>query len=219
MKSRLITAAGFLLLAGFYAVSQQFRMPMAAVSIALPAMFLAVACAAGGTRERGERFWIAAALLLSGMGDLMGGLHRFIPQIIFFALAHAAYTGAFVRGSEWRFTPRIAIIPLVAIAAVLLGREILSHISDPAEKIAVAIYIVIISVMTSAAAARGWGHAAAAAVFMLSDSIIAWNRFVCRIPHATLWIMTSYYAAQLSFALLCLKGIGIRHSCKTRPTR
>lgn len=205
MRSTTATTGCFLLLVGLYAAGEAYRMPSTAFSVALPAIFLAIACAIFGRKERSERFWIAAALLLSGIGDLMGGIGRFIAQIAFFALAHATYIAAFARGIEWRPAPRLATIPLVIIAAALLAARILPHIADPVEKSAVAAYMAVITLMASAAGAREWSYAAAAALFMLSDSLIAWNKYVCRIPHATLWIMSTYYAAQLAFALLCMR--------------
>jgi alkylglycerol monooxygenase len=44
-----------------------------------------------------------------------------------------------------------------------------------------------------AATAVAWG----ACVFMLSDSLIAVNRFVQPLPLVSLWVLTSYYAAQI----------------------
>jgi uncharacterized membrane protein YhhN len=32
-------------------------------------------------------------------------------------------------------------------------------------------------------------------MFMLSDSLLAWNRFHAAIPWATLWVLSTYYLA------------------------
>ena len=47
-------------------------------------------------------------------------------------------------------------------------------------------------------------YAIAAMLFIFSDSCIAYNRFVEHIPNATMWIMTTYYAAQGIFCMLHL---------------
>ena len=38
--------------------------------------------------------------------------------------------------------------------------------------------------------------AAGACLFMLSDALLATNRFVSPLPVASLWVLASYYAAQ-----------------------
>ena len=45
------------------------------------------------------------------------------------------------------------------------------------------------------------GLAIGVCIFMLSDSVIAVNRFVAPVPWASLWILASYYAAQLLMVL------------------
>ena len=37
--------------------------------------------------------------------------------------------------------------------------------------------------------------AAGALLFMLSDTLLAWNRFRLAIPLASLWVLATYYAA------------------------
>jgi uncharacterized membrane protein YhhN len=73
----------------------------------------------------------------------------------------------------------------------------------------VIVYVIVLTSMGGQAAARAWtfarrGHphtrsamlaAGGALVFMLSDSLLAWNRFHGRIPLATLWVLATYYLA------------------------
>ncbi|GIW42018.1 MAG: hypothetical protein KatS3mg076_2595 [Candidatus Binatia bacterium] len=48
------------------------------------------------------------------------------------------------------------------------------------------------------------GHAAAAAggvLFLVSDGVLAWNRFVRAFPFARLLVMTTYHLAQLGLVV------------------
>ena len=82
------------------------------------------------------------------------------------------------------------------------------HIGDRVEMIAVAIYGVLIYSMGFTALIQNrkfsMFYAIAAMLFIFSDSCIAYNRFVEHIPNATMWIMTTYYAAQGIFCTLHL---------------
>ncbi|MBK2126060.1 lysoplasmalogenase family protein, partial [Fangia hongkongensis] len=72
------------------------------------------------------------------------------------------------------------------------------------DKAAVAIYILIISIMGYLAINAFIGRSqsteslifAGAILFMLSDSILAWDKFKMPMKQATLWIMSTYYLAQ-----------------------
>jgi uncharacterized membrane protein YhhN len=69
----------------------------------------------------------------------------------------------------------------------------------------VAAYVSVIALMVAQAIGRAkvQGDAASAAValgasiFMLSDSLIAINRFVQPVPLVSLWVLSSYYVAQI----------------------
>lgn len=67
----------------------------------------------------------------------------------------------------------------------------------------VLIYLAVILVMGVSACAAGTNHGliiAGAALFIVSDSLIAINKFLTPIPAASLFIMTTYYAGQF---LIC----------------
>jgi alkylglycerol monooxygenase len=69
----------------------------------------------------------------------------------------------------------------------------------------VAAYVLVISLMAAQAIGRATvqGDTAArwvavgACVFMVSDSLIAINKFVAPVALSSLWILATYYAAQL----------------------
>jgi uncharacterized membrane protein YhhN len=78
-------------------------------------------------------------------------------------------------------------------------------LNDPVLKIAVAAYVTVISLMAAQAIGRAsvTGDAASrwvavgACVFMVSDSLIAINKFVTPVALSSLWILATYYCAQM----------------------
>jgi alkylglycerol monooxygenase len=71
-------------------------------------------------------------------------------------------------------------------------------------RLPVAAYVVVIALMAAQAIGRArtlggtpaWTVAAGAALFMVSDSLLAINRFVTPLPLAQLGVLGTYYAAQ-----------------------
>ena len=129
------------------------------------------------------RAWFVAALLFSLAGDVF----LMLPQDLFvfglgaFLLGHLAYiVGMQVDGVDGlRFLVGIGI---VAVLLAVIGTAVLRGVRtgpDPALAGPVVAYMVVISAMV--ASAIGVGNPAAivgAALFYVSDSLIAWNRFL-----------------------------------------
>ncbi len=161
----------------------------------IPVAVLALTCALWGGSIR----WSATiALIFSALGDVFGGLDMFLPQVGSFTVAQIVYATIFIRLGrwQWRRTP-LAIIPM--IIAGVVGSQILPQ-TEGIEFVGVGVYIAVIATMSVSAMLverKGWGIVAMGALlFVGSDSIIAWNRFVEHIPHAGTLIMSTYYAAQ-----------------------
>jgi uncharacterized membrane protein YhhN len=78
-------------------------------------------------------------------------------------------------------------------------------LKDPVLKGAVAAYVGVISMMAAQAIGRATvlrdaastRVALGACVFMVSDSLIAINKFVTPVELSSLWILATYYAAQV----------------------
>lgn len=151
---------------------------------------------------------LSIALALSAAGDWAGEEHKFILQIALFAVAHIFFAVHFLRST--RFDTKALLGTLaVAIVCAILGWRIVPAISDSTIQIACSSYIFIIGIMASSTMVhrsplRPW-YIVAAALFVISDSTIAWNRFVERIPYAGMIIMSTYFAAQYLFARLYVK--------------
>jgi uncharacterized membrane protein YhhN len=75
----------------------------------------------------------------------------------------------------------------------------------PVLKVAVPVYALVIALMAAQAIGRAtvlrdrasMCVGAGAALFMASDTLLAMNRFALPIPLAPLWVLATYYAAQV----------------------
>ncbi len=172
--------------------------------VAVPTLFATVATALNFRRGG---WLIPLALLASSAGDWAGAMGEFIFQIAFFAVAHIFYIADFAPKCKFSVKRTVALVLFSAIVLPFLG-YVLMHIGDRVEMIAVAIYGVLIYSMGFTALIQNrkfsMFYAIAAMLFIFSDSCIAYNRFVEHIPNATMWIMTTYYAAQGIFCTLHL---------------
>jgi alkenylglycerophosphocholine/alkenylglycerophosphoethanolamine hydrolase len=142
---------------------------------------------------------MVAGMLLSGCGDVILDIDRvglFIPGLVAFLLAHLCYIAAFA--TELRFTARRAVpLTLLLVYALVVG-WFLKDI--PGDKLApVMAYLVVITAMAMSAFLLRRPHpliAIGAVAFMISDTIIAVNKFLVPIPESTLINISIYYAAQ-----------------------
>ena len=164
-----------------------------------------IASRAMQTRARGRFYLILlGALLASLVGDvlLMQSDAYFIPGLVAFLVAHGFYIALFLQDSP-RFPSGRALLGTLGVGAAMLV-WLWGGLTDPGLKIAVPVYVGVIALMAAQAIgratvlrdARAWGVAVGALVFMLSDALIAVNRFVLPLPLAPLWILSSYYLAQ-----------------------
>jgi uncharacterized membrane protein YhhN len=148
---------------------------------------------------------LLAALVFSLAGDvfLMLPGNFFIPGLASFLVAHLFYIALLRQGQAW-FPNKTALGGVLAAGAVMYA-VVLPGLTDPVLQGAVAAYVCVISLMVSQAIGRATtlGQAPArwvalgAGIFMVSDSLIAINRFVAPLPLAPFWILLTYYAAQM----------------------
>ena len=142
---------------------------------------------------------IALGLLMSACGDYMGTQGNFICQMAFFGLAHVAYIIYFLRRMKkpvnWHD------VQYAAITSLFVGAEaftlVVPSVPDVMLKIGVTIYcLLILTMLCMALLQRDWLFGLGAVLFVLSDYILAWDKFVDPINHASWYIMATYYAAQ-----------------------
>jgi sterol desaturase/sphingolipid hydroxylase (fatty acid hydroxylase superfamily)/uncharacterized membrane protein YhhN len=166
---------------------------------------LAMAVAIAFVLRRGRAQWmLVAALAFSLVGDVLLPAN-FIPGLVSFLVAHLCYIALFKQDVPW-FASRKALAGTLAAAAVMYA-ILFAHL-EPALKIAVACYAVVIACMAAQAIGRATvrnegnatGVAVGTAVFMLSDSLLAINKFAVPLPMAEFWVLATYYVAQVLIA-------------------
>ncbi|MFT3812456.1 MAG: lysoplasmalogenase family protein [Acidovorax sp.] len=165
------------------------------------AMVFAIVWVAASARQisAGGRFGLKLllmALLASLAGDVfLMAQGFFIPGLAAFLLAHLAYIALFKQGRRW-FPHKGALLATLAVGAGMYA--FLWHGGLPAAlRAPVAAYVLAIALMAAQALGSGSRMAAAGALFfMLSDALLATNRFVAPLPLAPFWVLATYYAAQ-----------------------
>lgn len=159
---------------------------------------LVVAKGAGRTRN-----FLIAALVLSGTGDILLRLDGlFILGLGAFLLAQLTYTALFLTQFRWRVgrLPWASTILAYTLACTLF---IIPHTGDL--QLVTTVYMIAISLMALSAGFRDDSHflwvALGALIFMVSDTLIAIDKFVSPFAGSGVAIMTTYYMAQL---LICV---------------
>ena len=110
--------------------------------VAYPVLLLAVAVFC---LRRKTLLPVGAALLLSALGDAAGAKGLFIPQMLFFALAHGAYIRYFLCAGGLPARPAAWLLPAALLALLFAG--VVPRVLDPAERIGVAVYGAVIAGM------------------------------------------------------------------------
>lgn len=145
------------------------------------------------------RFALAAAIVFSAGGDVILDLNfpgAFIAGLVSFLIAHLWYIALFgmdVSFGQIRWVYTLPAVVYPAAMAVFLW----SYLG--ALKIPVAFYITVIATMLVFALNRrsaGGMVICGAVFFVISDSVLALNKFYTPHPAARYVIMTTYYLAQ-----------------------
>lgn len=198
----LLAAAGVFAAGDWLAVSSRNKALEYACKPAVIVALIAVALVAD-PRNDVQRSAFVVALGLSLAGDVLLMIDRFLPGLIAFFLAHAAYVVG-LRAGQDNYRPLLLSAVVVFIAMAIVGRRILIAVreTEPELRSPVSAYIAIISVMVASALASGNALAATgAALFMVSDTLIAWNRFVRTMSWAPITIIVAYHLAQAGLVL------------------
>lgn len=155
--------------------------------------------------------WIRLGLVASLVGDvaLLWPESGFLPGLVAFLLAHLAYIVAFTRGL--RFAARWAPFAAYAVVAVAilsqlwpgvpgaLRAPVLAYVAALACMAAQAAVVWLVARGTAAEAQARWA-ALGGLLFMASDATLAANKFLAPVPAAGLWILATYWLAQLAIA-------------------
>lgn len=151
--------------------------------------------------DPGIRTIFVAGLALSLAGDVFLLLDErwFVAGLASFLLAHIAYiAGLVLVPVEW-WAAAVGIGVVVA-AFGLVGRRIVGAVrgGDSPQLVGPVIaYVAVISAMVVAAFATGSAWAAGGALlFFISDSVLAWDRFLASTRWGPVTVMITYHLAQ-----------------------
>jgi len=166
-------------------------------------LILALAWGARPATSPRYRRWILAGLGCSLAGDVLLMLpgDLFVPGLLAFLCAHACFIAAFL-GDSRLAAPAWPLMACLAWGAANLA--LLWNAIDASLRAPVIIYVSVLATMGGQAWARARMRRADAAVqlaargalvFLLSDGVLAWDRFRGPVPLASLWVLAAYYLA------------------------
>lgn len=163
------------------------------------------------------RHWIGLGMVFSLAGDvfLMLPLDGFVAGLVAFLIGHLCFLRALLSDSRFAkpWWPLLATLGFGAINLWLLWPILPAALHAP-----VVVYVVVLTSMGGQAVARAWAQrqgvlagaarwaALGALSFMLSDTLLAWNRFRVAIPWSPLWILATYYVALWCLARSVRRG-------------
>lgn len=127
----------------------------------------------------------------------------FIVGLSFFLIGHIFYISAFITATEQK-SPKSLLAGLLVygavMAAIIAGG--LFKDGDTVLALAVIAYIsVILTMGWTAWRTKSIFAMIGAFLFIISDSVLALNKFTIDIPYSGIWIMSTYYGAQILLAL------------------
>ena len=208
VEAAALATLGALDILPYYLVTKPLVMVLAIIFIASRA----ISAKANGIFSSKFLILLIGALSFSLAGDVflmlpstvpVWGLPPFILGLASFLIAHIFYIALFRQGHGW-FPSRRALAGVLAVGALMYA-IVWPGLNDPVLIGAVAAYVLVISLMAAQAIGRATARgdtaarwvAVGACVFMVSDSLIAINKFVTPVALSSLWILATYYAAQL----------------------
>ncbi|MFE0499646.1 lysoplasmalogenase [Lysobacter soli] len=153
------------------------------------------------------RTWLLIGLVLSTAGDvfLMLPVDAFVAGLASFLLAHVTYLIALKQRE--RLFAAIWPFALYAVVAALVLSQLWPGL--PGElRVPVVVYVVVLAAMAAQALAVWWRRRDGAALysawggacFVLSDALLAWDRFVAPFAAASFAVLASYWLAQWGLA-------------------
>ena len=186
----------------FIVLAVMYLMPSAALEQMLPekvvqfriAYPVAALALMGAYLGMGWKFVLA--FLFSCTGDAMGAYGRFFGQMGYFAAAHIILIWAF---AEELWKVRKTLVGLAVTAALVFAFAlVIPKVPEPWLQIGCGVYAVLITAMFGLSLMqRSPLFAIGAALFLISDMILSWNKFVGPVTAEKWLIMVPYYLGQL----------------------
>lgn len=186
----------------FIVLAAMYLMPAAALGQMLPekvvrfriAYPVAALALMGAYLGMGWKFVLA--FLFSCTGDALGAYGSFFGQMGYFALAHILLIWAF---AEELWKVRKTLVGLAVTAALVFAFAlVIPKVPEPGLQIGCGVYAVLITAMFGLSLTqRSPLFAIGAALFLISDMILSWNKFVGPVTAEKWLIMVPYYLGQL----------------------
>lgn len=161
---------------------------------ALPIWWLAAVVVANAAFP--GRWVLLGALLMSSLGDVLLAFDLFVYGLSAFLLAQLIYAFLFGQAARWR-PERLGWLLYLMLWALCMVALIQPQLGE----LAIPVYAYLIAIMLMGSLAlmsdyRLWPGFAGAAIFILSDSLIALGLFQAPLPAHGWWVMITYYLAQ-----------------------
>ena len=159
------------------------------------------------------------AMLFSCVGDYFGSCGNFMAQMAAFALAHVFIICYFVsrfrmgtsRRKYGRLSRRYMVIATVVVLPILTFAlaDIIPSVPQGVMRYGVVVYAMLIAFMLwSALQQRSLLFAIGAGLFLASDMVLAWNKFVEPVSYSGYYILVPYYLAQWLLFIRSTKWCG-----------
>ncbi len=165
------------------------------------------------TGLQGETFWFGLGILFSLAGDLFlmfPSDRMFLFGLMAFLFAHIVYIagfhGAWAAANAWSWV----MIALIALNATYFLRRFVAAIYRQGKNslvVPILVYGIFISVMLYAALSTlqdpawkrnaAWLASAGALLFVASDMVLAWNKFVLPAKNRRVWNIVLYHLGQI----------------------
>ncbi|MGW8249921.1 MAG: lysoplasmalogenase [Anaerolineales bacterium] len=164
----------------------------------------------------GPLLWFALGLAFSLAGDIFLMLPReqFIAGLVSFLLAHICYIVGFLQTPVPLNFPGVIVAVIIALVFIRIYRRIAAGLDasdNSALKLPVLIYSLVISVMLFLALRTMTGNfwdtqsallvSAGALLFFISDTLLAWNKFVYPLRQGRLISIIPYHLGQILLAV------------------
>lgn len=186
----------------FIVLTAMYLMPSAAFEQMLPekvvrfriAYPVAALALMGAYLGMGWKFVLA--FLFSCTGDAMGAYGSFFGQMGYFAAAHIILIWAFAE-ELWKVRKTLVGLAVTA-ASVFAFALVIPKVAEPWLQIGCGVYAVLITAMFGLSLMqRSPLFAIGATLFLISDMILSWNKFVGPVTAEKWLIMVPYYLGQL----------------------
>ena len=161
---------------------------------------------------QGSLLWFGLGLIFSLAGDvlLMLPRERFVGGLVAFLLAHLAYCIGFYTSFPPINLASMGILIIILLVVVRIYRRIAQGLiasGNDGLKMPVLVYTLVISLMLFSALITlirpEWAAGSAllvgggALLFFLSDTFLAWNKFVAELRYGKLIVIITYHIGQI----------------------